>query len=67
MSSCGKYKRPCGPEEAQDVSPPHASSSQQSKRHSVEHVNPPAEPEGRKEALRFTEEEGGGSLGLRYN
>ena len=61
MSSRGTSKRPCEPEEAQDVSPPHASSSQPSKRRGVERVNPPAEPEGHA-ALRFAEEEEGGGL-----
>jgi len=67
MSSCGKYKHPHDPEEAQDISPPHAFSSQQSKCHSVKHVNPLAEPKGCEEVLCFTEEEGGGGLCLRYN
>jgi len=51
----------------QDVSPPHASLSQPSKRRSVERVNPPAEPKGHA-ALRFAEEEEGGGpfLSLHY-
>jgi len=42
---------------AQDVSAPDASPSQQSKNCHIEHVKPLAEPEGHKEAPRFTEEE----------
>jgi len=61
MSSCGTSKRPHEPKEVQDVSPPHVSSSQPSKRRSVKRVNPPAEPEGHA-ALHFAEEEERGGL-----